>query len=111
VQTVVLSGTGFGKNNSESLQIHYTCSCLGRHLPVRHTEIDQNCVNQVIESSKLPFFESHLREKSPLVAVEQVNILDVAAIHRQLLVMIFLYDSFSSYYIATFVIWAVHQQT
>jgi len=68
-----------------------------------------NCVNQVIESSKLQFFGSHLSEKSPCIAVEQVNILDVAAIHRQLLVMIFLRDSFSSYYIASFVIWAIHQ--
>jgi len=36
----------------------------------------------VIENSKLPFFGSHLSEKSPCIAVEQVNILDVAAIHR-----------------------------
>jgi len=62
VQTVVLTGTGFGKINSESLQIHYTCSCLGRHLPVQHPGIDHNCVNRATENSKLPFcFGSHLR--------------------------------------------------
>jgi hypothetical protein len=55
VQTVVLIGTGFGRINSESLQIHYTCSCLGRHLLVQHPAIDHNCVNRAIENSKLPF--------------------------------------------------------
>jgi len=43
-----------------------------------------------------------LSEKSPCISVEQVNILDAAAVHRQMLVMIFLHDSFSSYYIAMF---------
>jgi len=56
VQTVVLTGTGFGKINSESLQIHYTRSCLGRHLTVQHSGIDHNYVNQVAENFKLPFF-------------------------------------------------------
>ena len=56
VQTVVLTCMDFGKINSESLRIHYTCSCLGGHLPVRHPGIDHCCVNQVIENSKLPFF-------------------------------------------------------
>jgi len=83
VQTVVLTGTGFGKINSESLQIHYTRCCLGRHLTVQHPGIDHNYVNQVVENPKLPFLGSHLSEKSPCIAVEQVNILDVAAIHRQ----------------------------
>jgi len=82
VQTVVLTGTGFGKINSESLQIHYTCSCLGRHLPVQQPGIDHSCVNQVVESSNLQFFGSHLSEKSPCIADKQVNILDVAAVHR-----------------------------
>jgi hypothetical protein len=82
VQTVVLTGTGFGKINSESLQIHYTRSCLGRRLTVQHPGIDHNYVNQVIESSKLPFFGSHLSEKSPCIVDKQVNILDVAAVHR-----------------------------
>jgi len=50
VQTVVLNGTGFGKINSESLQIHYTRSCLGRHLTVQHPAIDHNFVNQVVEN-------------------------------------------------------------
>jgi hypothetical protein len=106
----VLTVTGFGKINSESLQIHYSHSCLGRRVTVQHPGIDHNYVNQVMENTKLPFFGSHLSEKSPCIAVEQVNITDVAAVHRQLLVMIFLHDSFSSYYIATFVIWAVHKQ-
>jgi len=82
VQTVVLTGTGFGKINSESLQIHYIRSCLGRRLMVQHPGIDHNYFYQVIENSKLPFFGSHLSEKSPCIAVEQVNILDVAAVHR-----------------------------
>jgi len=82
VHTVVLTGTGFGKINSESLQVYYTRSCLGRHLTVQHPDIDHNYVNQVIENSKLPFFGSHLNEKSPCIAVEQVNIPDVAAVHR-----------------------------
>ena len=51
VQTVVLTGTGFGKINSESLQIHYTCCCLGRHLPVQHPDIDHSCVKQVVENT------------------------------------------------------------
>jgi hypothetical protein len=58
VQTVVLTGTGFGKLNSESLQIHYTCLCLGRHLPVQHPGIGHSYVNQVIENT---IFKSHLR--------------------------------------------------
>ena len=57
MQNVVLIGTGFGKIISESLQIQYTYSCLGRHLPVQHPAIDHNCVNQAIENSKLPFFD------------------------------------------------------
>jgi len=82
VQTVVLTGPGLDKINSESLQIHYTCFCLGRYLLLQHPGVDHNYVNQVIENSKLPFFGSHLSEKSPCIAVEQVNILDVATIHR-----------------------------
>jgi len=35
----------------------------------------------VIENSNLPFFGSHLIEKSPCISVEQVNILEVAAVH------------------------------
>jgi len=82
VQTVVLTGTGFGKINSESLQIHYIRSSLGICLTVQHPGIDHNYVNQVIENSKLQFFGSHLSDKTPCIVVEQVNILDVAAIHR-----------------------------
>jgi hypothetical protein len=50
----VLTGTGFGKINSESLHIHYTFSCLGGHLMVQHQGIDDNYVNQVLKNSKLP---------------------------------------------------------
>jgi len=77
VQTVVLTGTGFGKINSESLQLHYTCSCLGCHLPVQHSGIDHNCGNQVIENSKLPFFGSHLSENYPCIADKQVMVVVV----------------------------------
>jgi len=68
VQTVVLTGTGVGKINSECLQIHYTCCFLGRRLTVQHPDIDHNCVNQVVENT---IFGSHLSEKSPCIAVEQ----------------------------------------
>jgi hypothetical protein len=53
---------------------------LGTHLPLQHPHIDHSCVNQVIENSKLPFFGSQLSEKSLCISVEQVNILDVAAV-------------------------------
>jgi len=36
----------------------------------------------VIENSELPFFGSQLSEKSACISVEQVDILDVAAVHR-----------------------------
>jgi len=65
----------------------------------------------VIVNSKLPLFGSHLNEKSLCISVEQVSILEVAAVHRQLLVVIFLHDPFYSSHITTFVIWAFHQQT
>ena len=80
VHIVVVTGTGFGKINSESLQIHYTCSCLGRHLPVQHSGIDLNCGNQVIENSKLPFFGSRLSENSPCIADKQVMVVVAAAV-------------------------------
>jgi len=72
IQTVVLTYPGFGKVNSESLQIHYTCSCLGGHFPVQHPGIDHNCVNQVIENSKLPFIGSHLSENLPVFVLSKL---------------------------------------
>jgi hypothetical protein len=60
----------------------------GTRLPLQQPHIDLNCVNQVIESTKLPFFGSHLSEKSCCISVEQVNIPDVAAVQTQQLVML-----------------------
>jgi hypothetical protein len=42
----------------------------------------------VIENIKLPLFGSQLSEKSHCISVEQVSILDVAAVQTQQLVMI-----------------------
>jgi hypothetical protein len=75
----VLTGTGFGKINSESLQIHYTCSCLGRHLPVQHPGIDHSCVNRAIENSKLPFFLYLILEISCISVEQAVVVVAVAA--------------------------------
>jgi len=72
VQTVVLTGTGFGKINSESLQIHYTCFCLGGHIPLQQPGIYHNCVNQVIENSKLQFIGSHLSENLPVFLLSKL---------------------------------------
>ena len=55
----------------------FTCSFLGTHLPVEHPDIHHSCFNQGFF-----FFASHLSEKSPCISVEQVNILDVAAVNR-----------------------------
>jgi hypothetical protein len=58
------------------------------HLPLQQPHIDHSCVNQVIENTKLLFFGSQFSEKSCCISVEQVNILDVAAVQTQQLVMI-----------------------
>jgi hypothetical protein len=62
--------------------------CFGTHLPLQQPHIDHSCVNQVIEITKLPFLGSQLSEKSCGISVEQVNILDVAAVQSQQLVMV-----------------------
>ena len=66
VQTVVLTGTGFGKINSESLWIYYVCFFLGCHFLLQHLGIDHNYVNEVMENSKLPFIGSHLSWNLPV---------------------------------------------
>ena len=68
---LVLTGTGFGKINSESLQIHYTCSCLGRHLPVQYPGIGHNCVNQVIGSSNYNFLDLPLVRNLPVLRINK----------------------------------------
>jgi hypothetical protein len=83
---------------------------LGARFLVQHSAIDRSCFNRMIEDSKLPFFVSHISEISPCISVAQLNILDVA-VHRHLLVMIFLHEPFPSYCFATFVIRALYQQT
>ena len=72
----------FDRINCEFFIIHCICPFLGPHLPVQQPYIDHSCVNWVTEHSNLPFFGSHLSEKSPCISVEQVNILEVAAVHR-----------------------------
>jgi uncharacterized protein YggL (DUF469 family) len=52
----------------------------GIRLPLQQPHIVHNCVNQVIENTKLSFFGSQLIEKSCCISVEQVNILDAAAV-------------------------------
>jgi hypothetical protein len=53
----------------------------GTRLPLQQPHIDHSCFNQLIENTKLSFFGSQLSEKSRCISVEQVNILDVAAVH------------------------------